>query len=33
MSGQGAVQGDKLESPARGSEIFSVMGPLYTLEN
>lgn len=33
VSGQGAVQGDKLQSPVRGSEIFSVIGPLYTLEN
>ena len=33
VSGQGAVQGDKLESPVRGSEIFSVIGPLYTPKN
>lgn len=31
--GQGAVQGDKLKSPVRGSEIFSVIGSLYTVKN
>lgn len=31
--GREQLQGDKLESPVRGSEIFSVIGSLYTLKN